>query len=111
MPKVQRLYKDFSDEYTEDIESSFAIEEKEVKSLVKEASRKDRVTVPYAVRSRISRAIVLIHNMARYYEGMAILCSLAGWKPRCLENEFDPPEERMRVRKQMNAWIRSITSG
>lgn len=100
----------YEDEFTREIEAEFAIEEAEVKAMVKNATKKSRIDVPYPVRTRISRAIVLIHNCARYYEGMAILCALCGWKPRILENEFDPPEERQRTKNQMNAWIKSITA-
>lgn len=96
----------------EDIEEEFRLEEEELKTLVKNSARvKNRIAVPWAVSQRICRAIVLIHHQARYFEGMAILCSLAGWKPRALENEFDPPEERARTRASFNAWIKSLTRG
>lgn len=96
----------------EEIKEEFRLEEEELKTLVKNSSRvKNRITVPWAVSQRICRAIVLIHNQARYFEGMAILCSLAGWRPRILENEFDPPEERARTRASFNAWIKSLTKG
>jgi hypothetical protein len=100
----------YEDEFTREIEAEFNIEEAEVKEMVKNATKKSRINVPYHVRTRICRAIVLIHNCARYYEGMAILCALCGWKPRALENEFDPPEERKRTKDNMNAWVRSITA-
>lgn len=69
---------------------------------------KGKVIVPHAVQTKICRAIVLIHHQARYFEGMAILCALAGWKPRCLENEFDPPLTQLKTREQFNKWVREL---
>lgn len=74
------------------------------------ASRSDksrRLSVSAGVRDRISRAINLIHHQARYFEGMSILCGLAGLHPRILENGFDSPEEQIRTRQQFNAWAKS----
>jgi hypothetical protein len=100
---------DYNHDYIDPIEKEFELEEEEVKTLVKNSSKvKNRINVSWAVRQRIVRAIVLIHHQARYFEGMAILCALAGWKPRILENEFDPPEERIRVKEQFNKWVRSF---
>jgi hypothetical protein len=81
----------------------------DLRTLVKNSKRvKNRISIPWAAQQRICRAIVLIHNQARYFEGMAILCGLAGWKPRCLENEFDPPEEQLKTRAQFNKWVREL---
>lgn len=94
----------------DDIAREFEIEEQELKTFVKNSSSvKNRITVPWAVHQRICRAIVLIHNQCRYFEGMAILCALCGWRPRILENEFDSPKERARTKKSFNDWIKSLT--
>jgi hypothetical protein len=96
--------------YVDEVENEFELEEEEIKTLVKNSSKvKNRIKVPWAVRQRIVRAIVLIHHQARYFEGMAILCSLAGWKPRILENEFNSLKERKRVRESFNQWVKSLT--
>jgi hypothetical protein len=80
-----------------------------LKDFIKNSAKvKSKVDVPYAVRTKICRAIVLIHNESRYFEGMAILCALAGWKPRVLENEFDPAEEQLKTRRQFNKWVREL---
>jgi len=95
-----------------EIDADFDLEEEEIATLVKNSSRvKDRITVPWAVSQRICRAIVLIHHQSRYFEGMAILSSLCGWKPRILENEYDSAEERLRTRKSFNKWVASLTKG
>jgi len=97
----------FVDDY-EDFD--FELEEKEVEKVVKASTRvKGKISVPWSVHQRIVRAIVLIHHQARYFEGMSILCSLAGFKPRCLENEFDSLLERKKVRDQFNQWVKSFT--
>jgi hypothetical protein len=99
-------------EYTDETELEFELEEKELNTLVKNSSKvKNRINVPWAVQQRICRAIVLIHHQARYFEGMAILCALCGWKPRILENEFDSPQERKRVRESFNQWVRQLVKG
>lgn len=100
---------DYNNEFIDEVEKEFESEEIELKTLVKNSSRvKNRIKVPWAVQQRICRAIVLIHHKARYFEGMAILCALAGWKPRILENEFDSPQERKRVRESFNQWVRRL---
>lgn len=75
------------------------------------ASRSDksrRLLISKAVQERITRAIVLIHNDARYFEGMAILAGMAGFKPRVLENEFDDFEEQLLTRKKFNEWVKKM---
>jgi len=99
---------DYNYDYIDPVEKEFEFEEEEVKKVVRKSRVKGRINVSWAVRQRIVRAIVLIHHQARYFEGMAILCALAGWKPRILENEFDPPEERVRVKEQFNRWVKSL---
>jgi len=99
---------DYNHDYIDPVEKEFEFEEEEVKKVVRKSRVKGRINVSWAVRQRIVRAIVLIHHQARYFEGMAILCALAGWKPRILENEFDPPEERVRVKEQFNRWVKSL---
>jgi len=99
----------YEDEHTQQIERLFDVETKELKTLVKNSAKvKGRIGVPWSVQQRICRAVVLIHHCGRYFEGMAILCSLAGWKPRCLENEFDTIEERQRTRASFNHWVNSL---
>ena len=90
------------------IEESFCLDEAEAAKAVKASRVKNRIDVPWAVSQRIVRAIVLIHHKACYFEGMAILASLCGWKPRILENEYDPPEERRLVRERFNDWARRM---
>ena len=100
---------DYNEDHIDETEEEFRFEEEELKTFVKNSTKvKSRITVPWAVSQRICRAIVLIHHQSRYFEGMAILCALAGWKPRILENEFDPPEEMARTRKQFNQWVKSL---
>ena len=84
----------------------------EAKKMIR-ASRTEepRLMVSAAVRARVATAIVLIHHQARYFEGMAILSGLAGWKPRILENEYDSPEEQMNTRQQFNAWVKKMGQG
>ena len=49
------------------------------------------------VRQQICQAIITIHAECRYYDGLDILCSLAGWGT--FRNEFYASDE-------MNAWVR-----
>lgn len=50
-------------------------------------------------RQRVCQAIVTIHAMKSYYEGMDMLCKVVGWPP--LLHGFHTPEE-------MNAWLESV---
>ena len=91
-----------------EIEESFRVSDVEANKVVRASRVKGRINVSWAIRQRISRAIVLIHHQARYFEGMAILSALCGWKPRILENEFDPPDVQAQTRKQFNDWVRKL---
>lgn len=50
-------------------------------------------------RQRVCQAIVTIHSMKSYYEGMDMLCKVVGWPP--LLHGFHTPEE-------MNIWLDSV---
>ena len=78
---------------------------------VSRSDKSRKLSVSASVRQRILHAVVLIHNQARYYEGMSILCAMAGMRPRILENGYDSPEEQIRTRKHFNDWIKSLTKG
>lgn len=82
---------------------------KEAEKVVKASrAQKSRLLVSDAVRQRIARAVVLIHHEARYFEGMAILAGMAGWRPRILENEYDNAEEQLRTRNEFNKWVKQM---
>ena len=67
------------------------------------------LTLPgWEIQQRISMAIVLIHNCARYFEGMQILCELAGYERNALINQYDSVQERKATREKFNNWVHSL---
>lgn len=54
------------------------------------------------VRQKICQAIVTIHAECRYYDGLDMLCEIAGWPT--FRNELYPPAE-------MDAWIKQKGAG
>lgn len=65
--------------------------------------------VPWEIRCKVRRAIMLIHNCARYFEGMQLLCEIAGYEKGCLTNKYDPIDERRRTRAQFNRWVKALS--
>jgi hypothetical protein len=55
-----------------------------------------------ALRQKVCRAIVTIHAEGRYYDGLDLLCAVAGWPS--FRNELYSPE-------MMDAWISEHGAG
>ena len=76
---------------------------------MKRQKKTEPVEIPWEARCNITKAIVLIHNCARYFEVMQILCELVGWEKNALTNQYDSIAERRKTRESFNSWVKHLT--
>lgn len=57
-------------------------------------------------RAQVRRAILAIHHHANYFQGMEILCEIAGWAGLVCVNEYDSEKDKELTRQSFDNWVK-----